>query len=143
MLGKDGTRLQRRALRPEGHWDWPSPVNFQQGVKVGPMIFVGGQVSADPKSKILHPNDLEKQTEAAMDCISSVLSCYGAKMDDIVKINSFYKTGGDETRLHRNLAVQSSSFNEPGPTTTGIPLETLGLGAEGMEIEIEALAMVD
>ena len=86
MVGVNGIRLPREAIRPEGHWDWPSPVNFQQGVKVGHMVFVGGQVSAEGKAKILHAKDLEKQTEISMHNIRTVLECYGAKMDNIVKI---------------------------------------------------------
>jgi enamine deaminase RidA (YjgF/YER057c/UK114 family) len=139
--GWDGTRPVRRALRPKGHWDWPNPVNFQQGVKVGPIIFVGGQVSADAKATIIHPGDVVAQTKLVMEFIQRTLAEYGAGMDDVVKINCFYKGGADEATLHRNFAVRSACFTEPGPATTGVPLETLGLGAGGMEIEIEALAM--
>jgi enamine deaminase RidA (YjgF/YER057c/UK114 family) len=139
--GWDGTRPVRRALRPKGHWDWPNPVNFQQGVKVGPMIFVGGQVSADAKATIIHPGDVVAQTKLVMEFIRRTLAEYEAGMDDVVKINCFYKGGADEATLHRNFAVRSACFTEPGPATTGVPLETLGLGAGGMEIEIEALAM--
>jgi enamine deaminase RidA (YjgF/YER057c/UK114 family) len=139
--GWEGKRPERRALRPQGHWDWPQPVNFQQGVKVGPIIFVGGQVATDEKCRVLHPNDIEAQTRIAMDFIRKTLNEYGADMDDVVKINCFYSGGADPDRLHRNLSIRSACFTEPGPATTGIPLEKLGLSDAGMEIEIEAIAM--
>ena len=66
--------LPRLAVRPpDPHWDWPIPVNFQQGVKCGNVIFVGGQVDLDLKGKSLHPGDLERQTRACMDAIRTVL----------------------------------------------------------------------
>ena len=89
MLGVDGRRLSRIALRPEGHWDWPSPVNFQQVIKVGRMIFVGGQVSAEGQGVVLYPNDLEAQTHEIMRDIDSCLKEVGAKLDDVVKMNTF------------------------------------------------------
>ena len=140
MLGIDGKKPPRRALRPEGHWDWPIPVNFQQGVKVGRMIFVGGQVACEGKAVVLHPDDLVAQTRVTMDYIRTVLAAFGAKLDDVVKVNTFYKGGASYERLQKNLEIRSSCFSDPGPTTTGIPLVNLGI--EHMEIEVEAYAMV-
>ena len=140
MLGTDGSRLAREAVRPEGHWDWPIPVNFQQGVKVGGVIFVGGQVCQDTKGRVVHPGDMVRQTVVTMENIRRVLEAYGAEMDDVVKVNCFYKGGASYEALHRNLEIRSASFRRPGPTTTGIPLVDLAL--EGLEIEVEAYAMV-
>jgi enamine deaminase RidA (YjgF/YER057c/UK114 family) len=139
--GWDGTRPPRRAVRPRGHWDWPIPVNLQQGVKVGPIIFVGGQVAADEKARVLDPGDMVAQTRRVMEFIRRTLAEYDAGMNDVVKINCFYRGGADKDRLHTNFAVRSACFSEPGPVTTGIPLESLAMGAAGMEIEIEAIAM--
>ena len=85
--------------------------------------------------------DMVKQTRVCMELIRDVLKSYGAKMDDIVKVNTFYKGGASYDQLHKNLSIRSASFKDPGPTTTGIPLEALG--TEGTEIEIEAYAIVD
>ena len=140
MLGIDGSHLPRQAVRPPDHWDWPIPVNFQQGVKCGNVIFVGGQVDLDLKGKSLHPGDLERQTRACMDAIRTVLKSYGADMDHVVKVNAFYRGGASAETLKRNLAIRSSCFSEPGPTTTGIPLADIAVA--GLEIEVEAYAIV-
>jgi enamine deaminase RidA (YjgF/YER057c/UK114 family) len=141
MLGLDGSRLPRVALRPEGHWDWPIPVNFQQVVKVGRMVFVGGQVSAKGTGDVLYPNDLEAQTHEVMRDIERSLEVVGAKLDDVVKLNTFYKGGADLDYPRRCAAIHSSYFRDPGPTTTGVPLPKIAI--EGLELEIEAYAMVD
>ena len=76
-----------------------------------------------------------------MDHIQNILAGFGVTLDSVIKVNCFYKSGGTPDELHRNLAIRSSYFREPGPATTGIPLENLGL--EGLTIEIEAIAITD
>ena len=141
MLATDGTRLPRIALRPEGHWDWPSPINLQQVVKVGRMIFVGGQVSAEGQGVVLYPDDLEAQTHEIMRDIDKCLAEVGAKFDDIVKMNTFFKGGASFEHPIRYFTIRSSYFSDPGPTTTGVPLEKIAI--EGLELEIEAYALVN
>ncbi len=141
MRALDGGRLERIALRPEGHWDWPSPINFQQVVKSGRMIYVGGQVSAEGATRALHPNDLEAQTHEVMRNIERCLQAVGAELDDIVKMNTFFKGGADFEHPIRYFRIRSTYFSDPGPTTTGVPLERIAL--EGLELEIEAYALVD
>ena len=139
--GADGSRLPRIALRPEGHWDWPSAVNFQQVVKVGRMIYVGGQVSAQGKGEVKFADDLEAQTHEIMRNIESCLHEVGAKLDDIVKMNTFFKGAADFDHPIRYFRIRSGYFSDPGPTTTGVPLEKIAI--EGLELEIEAYALVD
>ena len=141
MLAADGSRLPRIALRPDGHWDWPSAVNFQQVVKVGRMIFVGGQVSAQGKGEVKFPDDLEAQTHEVMRNIEVCLQAVGARLDDIVKMNTFFKGGADFDHPIRYFRIRSGYFSDPGPTTTGVPLEKIAI--EGLELEIEAYALVD
>ncbi len=142
MLGLDGSRLERRPSLPEGHWDWPIPVKAQQGVRIGRRIMIGGQVAADRHGKAVHPNDLPAQTRVVMDFIKAVVEDLGGTMDDVVKVNAFYKdtAGADPEVLHSNLAVRSGYFTKPGPVSTGIPLKALGL--EDKTIEVEAYAML-
>lgn len=143
MLGLDGRTLPRTPSLPEGHWDWPIPVKAQQGVRIGNMIMIGGQVSADAHARAVHPDNLAAQTRTTMDFVQRVVEDLGATMDDVVKVNAFYKDaqGATPERLHANLAVRSGRFSKPGPVSTGVPLRALGL--EGIEIEIEAYAMLE
>jgi len=141
MFGVDGRPLPRVALRPEGHWDWPSHINFQQVIKVGRMVFVGGQVSARGQGVALYPDDLEAQTHEIMRNIDVCLKEVGAKLDDVVKMNTFFKGGASFDHPIRYFTIRSSYFSDPGPTTTGVPLEKIAI--EGLELEIEAYAMVD
>jgi enamine deaminase RidA (YjgF/YER057c/UK114 family) len=143
MLGLDGRRLSRDPVYPDGSWNWPIPVSVQQGVRVGKMVFVGGQVSADEQGKAVYPNDLGAQTATAMKFIRRCVEDAGGNIYDIVKCKAYYKTDPNNPLgpLVQNTAVRSAFFNDPGPTMTGIPLAALGL--ENLSIEIEAVALID
>lgn len=140
MLGKDGRRLPRSHVWPEGHWDWPIHLPYKHGIRCGPMIYLGGQVALTPKGQVIEPGDLVAQTRIAMENIRRVLAGFGAGFDDVVKVTAFYEGGASGEQLHKNLSVRSACFTEPGPATTGIPLPFLAY--EQMVIEIEIVAMV-
>ena len=141
MLGAEGQRLPRDTVCPEGHWDWPIPMTTQQGVRVGSKVFVGGQASLDAQAKTLHEHDLAAQTRVTMDYIDSVLAALGATMDDVVMLKGYHTGGADATRLHETLEVSASRFGDPGPATTDVPLQKLGI--EGMALETDAFAITD
>jgi enamine deaminase RidA (YjgF/YER057c/UK114 family) len=141
MRGEDGARLPWSLSWPKGHWDWPMRVTFQQGVKVGNMIFLGGQYACDVKGLAQAPGEREAQTRITMEFICSVLAGFGATMDDLVKTTCFYKSDGTPEALHANLAIRSSCFSEPAAAQTSVPLITMGL--EGLMLEIEGIAVLD
>lgn len=140
MLGEDGKRLPREHVWPEGHWDWTIHLPYKHGLKCGDMVFVGGQVAMDPKGNVLHPGDLIAQTNITMDNIAKVLGGFGLTLDDVVKNNAFYKGSAGPDTIVANQRVRSARFAEPGPASTGVPLKFLAY--EGMETEIEVIAMV-
>jgi enamine deaminase RidA (YjgF/YER057c/UK114 family) len=132
--------MEKEHSWPEGHWDWPIKLPYKHGVKAGNMIFVGGQVALDERGNVLHPGDIVKQTEIAMDNIGRVLAEFGAGFDDVVKVNIFYVGTGTKEDWEVAARVRARYFKEPGPAATGIPVPTLAY--EGMMTEIEVIAMV-
>jgi len=141
VLGEDDGPLPRQHAWPAGHWDWPVHLPYKHGVKHGHMVYVGGQVSIDSKGAVIDPGDLVTQTRTSMANIARVLGEFGLGLDDVVKVTAFYAGNASAEILHDNLSIRSSSFTEPGPATTGIPLPCLAY--EKMEIEIEVVAMTD
>lgn len=141
MLGTDGAVLPRRAVRPPEIWDWPIPMTTQQGIRIGRTVFVGGQVPSDHQHRPIHPGDVPAQAHVVMGFIKLILERLDATLDDVVKVNCFYKGPASVDVLLANAAVRASYFRSPGPTTTGIPVPSVGRDA--LDIEIEALAIVD
>ena len=140
MLGEDGKHLPREHVWPDGHWDWTIHLPYKHGLKCGDMVFVGGQVAMSPKGQVLHPGELIPQTHITMDNIAKVLGGFGLTLDDVVKNNAFYKGSAGPDTIVANQRVRSARFKEPGPASTGVPLKFLAY--EGMETEIEVIAMV-
>jgi len=129
-------------LMPAGHWDWSIPVPFSQGWRCGPMIFVGGQISADEHGRTIGAGDIEVQTRNVFENIRKVLNEAGADMRHIVKFNTFYvfEGEGDEIREYweKMTRVRLEFFEEPGPVGTAVRIS--GLAYPDLLIEVEAIA---
>src|SRR5262249_42711278 len=139
MRGSAGESLPRRHSWPEGHWDWPIHLPYKHGIACGDLIAVGGQVSLDPRGLVIAPGDIRRQTMTALDNIERVLAELDATLDHVVKITAFYKAGGRE--LHSEICdLVARRFAAPGPARTFVPLPYLAY--EGMDVEIEAIAMI-
>jgi enamine deaminase RidA (YjgF/YER057c/UK114 family) len=139
MRAVDGARLPRSLSWPKGHWDWPIKVTFQQGVKVGKLIFLGGQYACDVSGKAQEPGKRAEQTRITMDFIANVLAGFDATLDDLVMSKCFYLSDGTPEALHENLAIRSGLFSDPAAATTNVALKTMGL--EGLMLEIEGIAV--
>ena len=141
MRGLDGARLPRRTAWPSGHWDWSVHLPYRHGLVCGDLAFLGGQVSLSPKAEVIDPDDMVAQTTRSMDYIGRVLAELGLGFENVVKVNAFYAGGVGEVELRQNAEVRFSYFqNEPGPTSTGVPVPYLA--HENMIIEIDVIAMV-
>ena len=141
MINEDGSHIPRDFVWPDQHWDWPTHLPYKHGNRCGNTIHVGGQVSLDPHGGVIDPADMVAQTKTSMNNIATVLDGFGAKMDDVVKVTTFYTGGASYDALHENFRIRSACFTDPGPATTGVPLPTLAY--PDMTIEIEVVAMVD
>lgn len=126
---------------PDGHWNWTTPLPYKHGNRCGNLIHIGGRVALNHQAQVLQPGDMVAQTKIAMENLSKVLAEFGATLDDVVKVTTFYQGSASAEALHENLLIRSNSYTEPGPATTGIPIPALIY--EGMVIEIEAIAIMD
>lgn len=134
----------RKRLMPKGHWDWSMPVPFSQGWRVGNLVFVGGQISADDKGRTIGAGDIETQTRNVFENIRKVLREAGATLKDVVKINTFYVFDGEGDELvefwEKMTKVRMEFFEEPGPCGTGV--RVAGLAYPDLLIEVEAIAVI-
>ncbi|MDA7965633.1 RidA family protein [Ruegeria sp.] len=126
---------------PDGHWNWTTPLPYKHGNLSHGVIHIGGQVALDSGANVLHPGDMVAQTRIAMDNLSKVLAEFGATLDNVVKVTTFYQGSASAETLHENLLIRSGSYAAPGPATTGIPVPALVY--KDMVIEIEAIAVLD
>ena len=135
----------RQRLMPEGHWDWHVATPFSQGWRVGPMVFVGGQLSLDERGEVLGAGDIEVQTRNVFTNVGRVLEDAGATWADVVKLNTYYVFDGDPAEAQeywtKMTAVRMEFLPDPGPSGTGIRVD--GLMYDGLLIEVEAIAVIE
>jgi enamine deaminase RidA (YjgF/YER057c/UK114 family) len=135
LRGADG-RLPRALSWPLGHWDWPIRVSFQQGIKVGRLIVLGGQYSMDEKGVVVDDENMPRQTDNTLEFIRRILDGFGARLEDLVEVTGFYKY--DSIAAGRT-PLAGRKFGPQIPPTTEVPLGTMGL--EGVTLEVEGFAI--
>lgn len=135
LRGVDGARLPRALSWPLGHWDWPMPVSFQQGVRVGRLIILGGQYSMDEAGLAVFPDDMAAQTTNTLEFIRRILAGFGARMDDLLEVTGFYKFDASPG----GAPLRDVRFGAQTPALTQAPLATMGL--ERVTLEVEGFAV--
>lgn len=135
LRGPEG-RLPRALSWPLGHWDWPMRVSFQQGIKVGRLIVLGGQYSMDERGIVVDDENMCRQIDNTLEFIRRILVGFDVRMQDMVEVTGFYKfssiAGGTTPLAGRRFGPQT-------PPTTEVPLGTMGL--EGVTLEVEGYAI--
>ena len=122
-----GARMPRSLSWPLGHWDWPIPVSFQQGLKIGSLIVLGGQISTDTDCRAVHPGDMRAQTQNVMESIRNILAGFDLKMDALAKLSCYYKTVGSEQDLVDVMEVCALHIPDPRHRLRLFHLRTLAL----------------
>jgi enamine deaminase RidA (YjgF/YER057c/UK114 family) len=131
-------------LTPTESWDWSVPVPFSQGWRVGNMVFVGGQISADEQGRVIGEGDITLQTKNVFEAIGRVLEEANASWEDVVKLNTYYVFDGegDDIRLfwEKMTETRLKYIPNPGPAATAV--RVAGLAYPGLLIEADVIAIV-
>ena len=68
----------------------PAPIGpYSQAVKVGPLLFVSGQLPIDMTKGTVVSGGVKKQTEMALTHLKTVVEAAGATMDQITKVTVY------------------------------------------------------
>ena len=116
----------------------PTPPFFSQAVKVGPMIFVSGQLSRDAQGNVVGKGDMAAQTRQVIANLRAILNAAGADLRHVVKLTAFMT---DMARAPEAWAVRQEAFEERPPASTGV--EVSRLTHPDFMIEIEVIAVID
>jgi 2-iminobutanoate/2-iminopropanoate deaminase len=117
------------AAKPIGPY---SPV-----IKAGNMIFVSGQIPADPITRELKIENIEVATRQVLDNIKQLLVAAGATLDHVVKCQVFLKDMNDFQAMN---AIYAEYFNNVPPAREAVQVAKL---PSDVNIEISCIAMLD
>jgi enamine deaminase RidA (YjgF/YER057c/UK114 family) len=68
---------------------------------------------------------LPEQTRKAMIALNNALLGHGLSFDHVCKVTTHYVGGSSPADLHDNMTVRNAYYAQPGPASTGLPVEAL------------------
>ena len=111
---------------------------YSQGVQVGNLVYVSGQIPIDPATGAFAGEDIVTQTKQVLTNVSEVLSAAGTSMDKVVKTTVLLKNMGDFATVNEIYATFFTG--EILPARAAFEVAALPKGAL---VEIEAIAEVE
>jgi enamine deaminase RidA (YjgF/YER057c/UK114 family) len=133
----------RRRIMPAHAWDWSIPTPLSQGWCIGPVLYAGGQISADRAGRTVAADDLTQQVVNTMEFLRHVLRDGGADFKDVVNLKIAYQHRGDEvfarSVLEEILHVVPTLVPARRCTLTCLGVDLL---YEGLKLEIDATAVL-
>jgi len=106
---------------------------YSQGVRVGDLVFVSGQIPLDPTTMTLVGGDIDTQTRRVFDNLEAVCQAAGGRLDDIVKLSIFLTDLGHFATVNGIMAEYCA---EPYPARAAIGVAALPKDAM---VEVEAI----
>ncbi|QXJ33753.1 RidA family protein [Saccharolobus shibatae] len=113
----------------------PRPIGpYSQGVKVGDVLYVSGQIPVDPNTNEIVGKNIEEQTIRVIENIKVILESAGYMLDDVVMSFVYLKDIKDFQRFNE---VYSKYFSNNPPARVTIEVSRLPRDAL---IEISVIA---
>ena len=113
------------------------PTAYNHLVKVGPLMFIAGQVSLDADGNVVGEGDMRAQVRQVLENLKTVLASEDADFSNVVKINIFTTDIG---AFREAADVRRSYFEGNPPASTLVQIERLARPV--FLVEIEAIAVV-
>jgi 2-iminobutanoate/2-iminopropanoate deaminase len=108
---------------------------YSQAVKVGPLLFVSGQLPLDP-SGMRASGGAGKETERCLENLKAVLEAGGASMENVVKVTVFMTDLGDFKFMNQTY---EKYFPQNPPARSTVQVVKL---PKDVHVEIEAIAVI-
>ncbi|MGD9914589.1 MAG: RidA family protein [Rhizobiaceae bacterium] len=108
---------------------------ISQAIRVGNLVYLSGQASIDRDGAIVGVGDFDAQAQQTFANLKAVLEAAGSSLDNVVKVTIFLKD------MAKILELRQRYFSKPYPADTIVEISALGLPE--LEIEIEAIGLVD
>ena len=110
---------------------------YSQGIRVGNLLFVSGQLPLDPATGAFVEGGIEEQTARCLENLKAVLAKAGTGMDSVVKTTVFLANMDDFAAMNR---VYASYFKADPPARSAFQAAKL---PKNGRVEIEAIAWVE
>jgi len=109
---------------------------YSQGIKLGDLLFISGQLPLDPATGKIVDGDASAQARQSLTNLRAIAKEAGAALTDAVKTTVFVTDIKDFPAVNQ---VYAEFFAEPFPTRSTVQVAALPLGAA---VEVEAIIKV-
>lgn len=114
----------------------PSAIGpYSQGIKVGNMVFISGQIPIDPDTGNVVEGGIKEQTKRVLENIKAILESIGGSLNNVVKTTVFMVDLGEFSEMNE---VYKEYFPNNPPARSTIQVSAL---PKNVKIEIEAIAV--
>jgi 2-iminobutanoate/2-iminopropanoate deaminase len=110
---------------------------YSQAIKVGPWLFVSGQIALRPDTGELVSEDFAEQTEQVLKNLRHILEAAGYELSDVVSADVFLTDIGQFTSFNR---IYEEFFFHHKPARAVVEVKGLPRGAQ---VEIKCIACRD
>ena len=113
----------------------PKDLPFADGVRVGSLVMLSGQVGIRPGKLELVPGGIAAETRQTFENIRAILAAHGLTLRDVVRVQVML---ADMAQWPDFNNVYREFFAEPWPARSAFAAAGLALGAR---VEVEAFAV--
>jgi reactive intermediate/imine deaminase len=113
----------------------PPGLPFPDGVQIGNLIFMSGQIGVRPGTLDLVPGGIEAEARQTISNVARTLEAHGGSLADVVRVQVMLADMADWPRFN---AVYLEFFPDGAPARSAFGANGLALGAR---VEIEAFAV--
>lgn len=111
---------------------------MSQGIKVGNLVYISGQIALDSNGTLVGSADMTAQSRRVFQNIEEILQRAGGTPDKVIKITAFLT---DMSRYSEYNAVRTQFFKQWRPASTTVEVSSLAF--EGLLVEVEAVAYIE
>ncbi len=110
---------------------------YSQAIKTDTMVFVSGQLALVPETGQLVTDDIQAETEQALNNLKQVLTAAGSSLERVVKTTLFILRMADFSKINETYA---GFFQANAPARSCVEVSNLPRNAN---IEVEAIALLN
>ncbi len=114
----------------------PKPIGpYSQGVKVGPWLFVSGQIPIDPATGEVI-KDFREAVKRVLENIKAIVEAAGGSLENVVKVTVYLR---DVSKFGEFNEIYSQYFPKDPPARVVVEVSNL---PKDVDLEIEAIAYI-
>lgn len=120
-------------------WKWDEKFPLAQGLKLGNLMFLSGQVALDSDGRVIGKGDLRAQTRQVFENIKLILEKGGGTLRDVVKMTTYFTCKLSPKQTQEYFDVRREYFKDHRPASTGVQVSSLVNKDLLLEVEVIAI----